>query len=147
MCKIVQHYSRVQQKTPTNNNPRSRHVCTIIVQQYSRKQKLRSGDMGTQLTLFLSRIERTTVKPTENVVITCRLRDGNFEKSSLAELAATPVLSTGIARAAVWVGLGAVARSRGIGWRTGTSGVEKHTFNSIKLQIPMMITMLTWQAY
>ena len=57
-------------------------------------------------------------------------------------LAATPVLSPGIARAAVWVGLGAVARSRGIGWRPGIAGVEKHTLTLIKLKIPM-ITMLT----
>ena len=34
-------------------------------------------------------------------------------------LAATPVLSPGIARAAVWVGLGILARSREIGWRSG----------------------------
>ena len=58
-------------------------------------------------------------------------------------LATTPVLSQGIARAAVWVGLGAVARSWGIGWRPGIAGVEKTYFNSIKLKIPMMITMLT----
>ena len=41
--------------------------------------------MGIQLTLCLSRIEPSTVEPTEEVVITCRLREGNFEKSSLAE--------------------------------------------------------------
>ena len=58
-------------------------------------------------------------------------------------LAATPVLSPGIARVVVWVGLNAVARSRGIGWRPGIAGVEKAYFNSIKLKIPMMITMLT----
>ena len=57
-------------------------------------------------------------------------------------LAATPVLSPGIARAAVWVGLGAVARSRGIGWLPGIAGVENTYFNSIKLKIPMM-KMLT----
>ena len=38
--------------------------------------------------------------------------------------AATPVLSPGMARAAVWVGLGAVARSRGIGWRSGLATVS-----------------------
>ena len=48
-------------------------------------------------------------------------------------LAATPVISPGIARAAVWVGLGAVARSRGIGWRSGVSAVfgvfyNRHVF-------------------
>ena len=51
-----------------------------------------------------------------------RLREANFENSSLvASLAATPVLSPGIARAPVWVRLGAVARSRGIG-RRGARG-------------------------
>ena len=48
-------------------------------------------------------------------------------------LAATPVLSPGIARAAVWVELGAVARSRGIGWRSGLAAVlgvyyNRHVF-------------------
>ena len=57
-------------------------------------------------------------------------------------LAATPVLSPGIARAAVWVGLGAVARSRGIGWRPGIAGFENHALTRIKLKIPK-ITMLT----
>ena len=51
-------------------------------------------------------------------------------------LAATPVLSPGIARAAVWVGLGAVARSRGIGWRPGMAGVEKPYFNSNQTKDP-----------
>ena len=69
-------------------------------------------------------------------MITYRLREGNFEKSSLAELAATPVLSPGIARAAMWVGLGAVARSRGIGWRPGIAGVEKPYFNSNQTKDP-----------
>ena len=36
--------------------------------------------------LCLSRIERSTAEPKGNVVITCRLREGNFKKSSLAEL-------------------------------------------------------------
>ena len=48
-------------------------------------------------------------------------------------LAATPVLSPGIARAAVWVGLGAVARSRGIGWHSGLAAIlgvyyNRHVF-------------------
>ena len=51
-------------------------------------------------------------------------------------LAATPVLSPGIARAAVWVGLGAVARSRGIGWRPGIVVVEKTYFNSNQNEDP-----------
>ena len=51
-------------------------------------------------------------------------------------VAAMPVLSPGIARAAVWVGLGAVAWSRGIGWRPGTAGVEKPYFNSNQTKDP-----------
>ena len=51
-------------------------------------------------------------------------------------LAATPVLSPGIARAAVWVGLGAVARSQGVGWRPGSAGVEKPYFNSNQTKDP-----------
>ena len=45
-------------------------------------------------------------------------------------LAMTPVLSPGNARAAVWVGLGAVALSRGIGWRPEIASVRKPYFNS-----------------
>ena len=37
-------------------------------------------------------------------------------------LAATPVLTPGIARASVWVGLG--SRSWGIGWRSGLAAVS-----------------------
>ena len=54
----------------------------------------------------------------------------------LPSLAATPVLSPGIARAAVWVGLGAVARSRGIWWRLGIARVEKTYFNSNQTKDP-----------
>ena len=48
-------------------------------------------------------------------------------------LAATPVLSPGIARAAVFVGLGTVARSWGIGWRSELAAVfgvyyNRHVF-------------------
>ena len=58
-------------------------------------------------------------------MIICRLREGHFESRRSPSLAATPVLSPGIAKAAAWVGLGTVARSRGIGWRPGIAGVEK----------------------
>ena len=74
-------------------------------------------DRRIQLTICLSRIERSTVEPTENVVITCLSGRANLKKKKnrrSPSLAATPVHSPGIARAAVWVGLGAVARSRGI---------------------------------
>ena len=91
----------------------------------------------------LSRMERSTFEPTENVVISCRLRESNFENRRSPSLAATPVLSPGIARAAVWVGLGAVTRSRGIGWRPGAAGVENLYFYSIKLRIRNDITTTT----
>ena len=51
-------------------------------------------------------------------------------------LAATPVLAPGIARAAVWVGLGAVARSRGIGWRSGLAAVFGVYYNRHVLREP-----------
>ena len=96
----------------------------------------------------MSRIEHSTVEKTKNVVITCRLRESNFEKSSFAKFGCDARPFAGDReRAAVWVGLGAVARSRGIGWRPGAAGVEKTYFNSIKLQIPMMMTMFTTQPY
>ena len=80
--------------------------------------------------LCLSRIERSTAAPNGNAVITCRLRDGNFENWSLAEFGGDgPILSPGIARATVWVGLGAVARSRGIGWRSGLAAVFGVSYN------------------
>ena len=37
-----------------------------------------------------SRIECSTVEPTKNVVITCLLREGKFEKSTLAEFGCDP---------------------------------------------------------
>ena len=59
-----------------------------------------------------------------------------MKNPSSPRLAATPVLSPGIARAAVRVGLGTVARSRGIGWRPGIAGVEKTYFNSNQAKDP-----------
>ena len=50
-------------------------------------------------------------------------------------LVPTPVLSPGIVRAAVSVGLGAVARSLGVGWHPGAVGVDKTCFNSVKPKI------------
>ena len=75
-------------------------------------------------------------------MISCHVRESNFEKSSLAEFGCDARSFAGIARAAMWVRLGAVARTRGIGWRPAAAGVEKTYFNSIKLKIPMM-KMLT----
>ena len=103
----VQQYGRVQQKTLSINNPRSHHACTIIVHTAVLSRKKSENAETGRLTLCLSRIKRSTVEPTENVVITCRLRESNFENRRSPTLAATPVLSPGIARAAVWVGLGA----------------------------------------
>ena len=60
-----------------------------------------------------------------------------------AILVATPVLSLGIARAAVWVGLGAVARSRGIGWRTGLAAVLGVYYNRHDFRDPFMTTTTT----
>ena len=51
-------------------------------------------------------------------------------------LGATPVLSLGIARAAVWMGLGAVTRSRGIGWRSGLAAVLGVYYNLYVLRDP-----------
>ena len=48
-----------------------------------KKKKAETG--GFELMLCLSRVERSTAEPAGNKVITCRLRGGNFEKSSLAE--------------------------------------------------------------
>ena len=84
-----------------------------IVQQYSsiaeRKGKT-SETGGFELTLLAPRIERSTAEPKENVVIICRLREADFQKSSLAEF-------VGDARSFTWGSRGllcgwAVARSR-----------------------------------
>ena len=92
-------------------------MCTIV-QQYNsstveKKEAKKQETGGFELTLCLSRIERSTAEPEEDVVIECFLQEGNFENRRSPSLAATSVLSPGIAGAAVWVGLGAVARSRG----------------------------------
>ena len=59
-----------------------------IVQQYSsiaeRKGKT-SETGGFELTLLAPRIERSTAEPKENVVIICRLRETDFQKSSFVE--------------------------------------------------------------
>ena len=102
-----------QQKNPSTNNPRTYHVYTTAQQQqYSstaerkKRQKKRGqgylnqhtwGQQGQkkkqqkqggvfELTPCLSRIERSTAEPKGNIVIPCRLREGNFEKSSLPEV-------------------------------------------------------------
>ena len=104
-------------------------MCTIV-QQYDsstveKKEAKKQETGGFELTLCLSRIERSTAEPEEDVVIECFLQEGNFENRRSPSLAATSVLSPGIVKAAVWVGLGAVPRSRGIGWRPGNSRCGK----------------------
>ena len=64
MCTMVPEYSRVQQKSLSINNQRSHDVCTMIVQQYYRTKSERAE---TEIQLTLSRIECSTVEPTENV--------------------------------------------------------------------------------
>ena len=100
----------------------------MIVQQYYSRTKSENAETEIQLTLCLSRIERSTVEPTENVVTTCRLRERNFEKSPLADFGCDARSFAGDREAAVWVGLCAVARSWGIGWRPGAAGVEIETY-------------------
>ena len=55
---------------------------TAVQQKHKRKRR----DRMIQLTLCLSRIERSNVEPTEHIFISCRLREGNLKKSSLAEV-------------------------------------------------------------
>ena len=75
-------------------------------------------------------------------------RRGPSRNRRSPSLAATPVLSAAIARAAVWVGHGAVARSRRIGWRSGLAAVlgvyyNRHVFQRFiwtLLLLPRSIT-------
>ena len=61
--------------------------------------------------------------------------------------AATPVLSPGMARAAVWVGLGAVARSRGIGWRSGPAVVSGVYYNRHVFRDPFGLYYYTTEEH
>ena len=74
------HYS-----TGTTGSPplcSSTRTYSSTAEKYKNEKQRR----GFELTLCLSRIERSTAEPKKgNVVITCPLREGNFEKSSLAE--------------------------------------------------------------
>ena len=63
-------------------------------------------------------------------------RTATLKNRRSPSLASTPVLSPGIARAAVWVGLGAVARSRGIGWRSGLAAVFGGYYNRYVFRDP-----------
>ena len=69
-CTIVQQYGRVQQKSLSTNNARTHHVCTITVQQRSRKKSEDAETSEIQLTLCLTRIERATVpSPTRTAAL------------------------------------------------------------------------------
>ena len=72
---------------PKNKKKVYKNSTAVPVQHaYSRKKMSTKAETGGfELTLCLSRIERSTAKPKGKVVITCRLREGNFEKSFLAE--------------------------------------------------------------
>ena len=107
-------HSTQQENPSANNNPRTHYECTTVVQQQqysSTAEKNKNKKTGTggfeltclglvkknmkktqqiqggvlELTLFSSRIERSTAEQIENGVIPCHLREGNFEQSSLAE--------------------------------------------------------------
>ena len=130
----VQQYSRVhraQQKSLSINNPRCHLVRTIILQQYYSRKKSENAETEIQLTLCLSRIERSIVESTENkmyqVVITCRLGEDNFKKSSLAEFGRDAHSFAGDREGCCVGGAGAVAQSRGIRWRREQPVLKKHT--------------------
>ena len=99
--------------------PSTTHDPTMCVQQqYSSttaEKKAKTQRRGDS-TDALSRIECSIVEPTENVTITSRLREGNFEKSSLAEWLRCPFFRRG-SRGLLcgWY----LARSRGLGGSGG----------------------------
>ena len=82
----VYHRTAVQQSAAEKpihlqpTNPPCVYNNSTAVQQ-KKKAKRRDGDS----TDALSRIDRSTVETTANVVIACRLLEGNFENSPLAE--------------------------------------------------------------
>ena len=87
--RCVYHLTAVQQSTaekPIHQQP-TIPTCVYNKSTYSSttaEQKAKTQRRGDS-TDALSRMERSTVEPTENVVITCCLRESSFEKSSLAE--------------------------------------------------------------
>ena len=112
MCSITSAVAATEEEQVSPHHlPCVYNKGTAVLQQ----KKGENAKAEIQLTLCLSRIKRAAFEPTGNVVITCRLRGGNFENRRSPSSAATTVLSRGIARAAVWVGLGTIPRSRVIG--------------------------------
>ena len=94
----------------------------MCVQQYNsiaavQQKKQIKAERGFELALCLSRIQRSTADPKGNVVIDCRLREGNLEKSSLAEFC-FDARSFARDREGCCVG-GRLARSRGLGGSRG----------------------------
>ena len=94
-CPFVSHavsldvQQAVQQSTaekPTHQQPTippcvyNNSTCSSITAEKKAKTQRRGDSIGA-----LSRIERSAVEPTENVLITCLLRESNLEKSSLTE--------------------------------------------------------------
>ena len=59
------------------------------------------------------------------VVIICQPQEGNFRRSPRAEFGCGAVFPPGTPSAAVCGERGAVARARGVGWRSGAAGVKK----------------------
>lgn len=102
---ITAQYSRktdpptTQERTMYNSSTASQQQChppskthppTTCVQQYSstvvkQKKSKQENRSGFELTLMTSRIQRSTAETKYNVVVLCRLREANFEKSSFDE--------------------------------------------------------------
>ena len=119
---------------------------STAVQPYSRKKKKKKEAESGVWTHALLVNRWAKIKYSDQWLFAVSGRP-NLKTPRSPSLIATAVLSPGIPTTAAWVGLGAVARSRGIGWRPGAAGVEKTYLNPIKLKIPMTLTMLTTQAY
>ena len=86
------------------------------------KKEAKKHKRGFELKLCLSRIERSSAEA--NVAITCRLREGNFEKSSLAEFGRDASYFAGgregCCVGGTWRGR---VRSRGTQWRSELAAV------------------------
>ena len=119
----------------------------------TKKKKDAKRQRQRDLNPRLWRLESSALVPlsqnnNNNKVIICYLREANFQNPRSPSSGATPVLSPGIARAAVWAGRGTVARPRGVGWRLGAAGVENLLFNWSKQKMKNgIITMTTEQHY
>ena len=102
--------------------------------QHNNKKKDAKRQRQKDLNPRLWRLESSALVPlsqnnNNNKVIICYLREANFQNPRSPSSGATPVLSPGIARAAVLAGRGTVARPREVGWHLGAAGVENLHFN------------------